>query len=176
MLRLSKLFEGNYSYRIDFDLYIPVDIRVNYPETDFEEFIVYGDSKKSILEIYKQRHSGKITAITLVNAAKSKISDIQDFRSITKIRKVPGLKKTFDRNMVDIIDENWKKECCSQDFEVILNEDCLMISFCGMGLDRVMTQMKDLEFVFDQNLNLSKIIIKKIDAKSHDLLKDALYL
>lgn len=176
MLRLGKLFEENYSYHIDFDFYIPVDIRIDYSETDFEEIIEYGDSKRSILEIYKQRYSGKITAITLVNVAKSKISDSQDFRNVTRIRKVPGMKKIFEEDSVNMIDENWKHISCNQDFEVILNENYLMISFCGMTLDRVMTQMNDLEFIFDQNLNLSKIVIKIFDKKSYDLLKEALHL
>ena len=95
---------------------------------------------------------------------------------MTRIRKVPGMKKIFEEDSVNMIDENWKHISCNQDFEVILNENYLMISFCGMTLDRVMTQMNDLEFIFDQNLNLSKIVIKIFDKKSYDLLKEALHL
>lgn len=40
MLNLKKLFDETYSYTVDYDLYVPFDLKINYTKKDMTGVII----------------------------------------------------------------------------------------------------------------------------------------
>lgn len=186
MLKLERLFDGIYSCDIEFDSYVPVDLKINYTfklqmstvkkkEEESNIFCIFIGTHKSILELYVESDTGRIVSVTLVHVDKCKrrLGTIERSSSAVVINKIPGIG-------VDVKTEKgngfWVYVNYENDFEVILDEIGLLIVFQEMKADRVVTQMNDFAVVFDERLGLSKIFIKFSDKYAFAFLKKVLEL
>ena len=88
--------------------------------------------------------------------------------------KVPGL-AVDDYKDVEVIEENgWGYVRITNEFEVILDKSSILIEFQNAKKDRVATKMKNVILVFDEELRLSKIIIREIKERAIEILKKSL--
>lgn len=179
MLNLKKLFDETYSYTVDYDLYVPFDLKINYTKNDMTRgnyYCINIGSSKSILEIYIESSTGRVNSITLVSVDpnKRRLGTIKNLEAITVIDKVPGL--SLDWKMEKENDSYVNYVNCDNDFEVVLSKTNIVIVFQSTGEDRVITKMRDILFVFDQELKLSKIFLEFPDKNTFEFLKKTLYL
>lgn len=175
MLNLKKLFDETYSYTVDYDLYVPFDLKINYTKKDMTggNYCISIGSSKSVLEIYIESSTGKVNSITLVSVDpnRRRLGTIENLNAVTVIDKVPGL--SLDSKVEN---ENYIYVDCENDFEVVLGKKNIVIVFQSTSKDRLITKMKDIFFVFDQELKLSKIFLEIPDKNTFEFLKKALYL
>lgn len=174
MLKLKKLFVEQYSNNIEYDLYIPFDLKVTYSKIGSERFYMMGNNVNSILEIYTDIYTGKVTSITLVAPNRSRTGKIKLADDIIFLDKVPGL-AVDDYKDVEVIEENgWGYVRITNEFEVILDKSSILVEFQNAKKDRVATKMKNVILVFDEELRLSKIIIREIKERDIEILKKSL--
>ena len=76
---------------------------------------------------------------------------------------------------MEVIEENgWGYVRITNEFEVILDKSSILVEFQNAKKDRVATKMKNVILVFDEELRLSKIIIREIKERDIEILKKSL--
>jgi len=166
MLKLIKVEESKI-YIIEFDLYVPIKIRLRHWDMSKEHVIYWrtGDFKNNLLEIGLGSETGILKSLTLTAVDKIVTSSFVESVNCEPIEGTP----LFDINMFP---KYGIRDFVNQ-FKVYLGDEEILISINTSACIKRIKQDR-IEFWLDSNDNLTSVKITEITCQEMNVLKQGL--